>query len=140
MALWLLDTSALLTLRDDEPGADRVARLLASGARSGEHCVACFVSLMELTYRVWLDENEPAGRLAHAQCLSLPLRWVHETPELLLEAAAFKARHRMSFADAWVAAAASQTGAVIVHKDPELATIGLAHEMLPPKPAKPRRT
>jgi PIN domain nuclease of toxin-antitoxin system len=25
----LLDTSALLTLRDDEPGADRVAELLA---------------------------------------------------------------------------------------------------------------
>jgi PIN domain nuclease of toxin-antitoxin system len=26
---YLLDTSALLTLRDDEPGADRVAELLA---------------------------------------------------------------------------------------------------------------
>lgn len=28
-SLYLLDTSALLTLRDDEPGADRVVRAIA---------------------------------------------------------------------------------------------------------------
>ena len=32
MKRYLLDTSALLTLRDDEPGADRVAELLQSAA------------------------------------------------------------------------------------------------------------
>ena len=130
---WLLDTSALLTLRDDEPGAARVAQLLAAAATGREACLACFVSLMELTYRVWLDEDEAAARLAHAQCLSLPLTWVHETPDLLLQAASFKARFRMSFADAWVAAAAAQATAVLVHKDPELAAVGLPQEMLPLK-------
>jgi len=41
----LLDTSALLTLRDDEPGADHVAELLRN---SEIHCLACFLTRMEL--------------------------------------------------------------------------------------------
>jgi predicted nucleic acid-binding protein len=54
---WLLDTSVLLALRDDEPGAD--------------------------------------------------------------QAAAFQAGHPLSVAEAWIAAAAQQEGAVLVYKDPE---------------------
>jgi PIN domain nuclease of toxin-antitoxin system len=33
MRAFLLDTSALLTLRDDEPGADNVAHILETAAR-----------------------------------------------------------------------------------------------------------
>lgn len=47
-ALVLLHASALLALRDDEPGA----------------------------YQVWKDEGEPAGRLAHEQLLALPQEWL----------------------------------------------------------------
>jgi len=41
---YLLDTSALLTLRDDEPGADRVAELLAKARRREAVCLGCFIS------------------------------------------------------------------------------------------------
>ncbi len=42
MKYYLLDTSALLTLRDDEDGADSVAELLHK-AQDGEcKCFACF--------------------------------------------------------------------------------------------------
>ena len=45
---WLLDTSALLALRDDEDGAERVAQLLQA-TRSGEsRCLVCFMSRMEV--------------------------------------------------------------------------------------------
>jgi|GEM_PF-5255403 len=45
---WLLDTSALLALRDDEDGAERVAQLLQA-ARNGEsRCLVCFMSRMEV--------------------------------------------------------------------------------------------
>lgn len=83
----MLDTSALLTLRDDEAGAQQVADLLAAALAQQAECHACFMTLMELTHRVWLDEGGPAARLAHGQCLSLPPRWVHESPPLLWEAA-----------------------------------------------------
>jgi ribonuclease VapC len=128
---WLLDTSALLTLRDDEPGADRVAALLAQVQEGRAVCYGCFMSLMEVFYRVWKDEGETAGRLAHEQCLSLPVEWIHESTELLEAAAEIKAKHSLSLADAWIAAAARLAGATLVHKDPEFAALKLAQEALP---------
>lgn len=106
MKRFLLDTSALLTLRDDEPGADEVAALLRQAQRGEVTCRGCFISLMEVFYRVWKDEGESAGRLTYRQCQSLPMTWIHETPALLEKAAELKARHPISLADAWIAAAA----------------------------------
>jgi predicted nucleic acid-binding protein len=65
---WLLDSSALLALRD--------------------------------------DEDERNGRLADAQLQSLPITWVPCSDALLEQAAAIKANHRLSVADAWIASAA----------------------------------
>ena len=89
----LLDTSALLTLRDNEPGADRVEALLEQHQR----CYACFLTRMEVLYRVWKDEDERAGRLAYEQLKALPLHWI--------------------------AAAAQQVGATLLHKDPAFRAI-----------------
>jgi len=90
-SLLLLDTSALLILRDDEPGAARVEEALEQPGR----CYACFLSRMEAHYRVWKDEDERAGCLAYEQ---------------------LKARHSLSLADAWIAAAAQQVGATLLQE------------------------
>jgi ribonuclease VapC len=116
---WLLDTSALLALRDDEDGAERVAQLLQSAQGGESRCLVCFMSPMEVLYRVWKDEGERNGRLADAQLQSLPIDWVPCSDALLEQAAAIKACHPLSVADAWIAAAAQREGAVLVHKDPE---------------------
>ncbi|OHC63611.1 MAG: nuclease [Rhodocyclales bacterium GWA2_65_20] len=133
MKSFLLDTSALLTLRDDEPGADRVAALLDRAQRGKARCLGCFMSLMEVHYRVWKDEGETEGRLAYEQCLALPVEWVRESPVLLVAAAEFKARHPLSLADAWIAAAAHLAGATLVHKDPEFRILKLSQDVLPLK-------
>jgi ribonuclease VapC len=130
---YLLDTSALLTLRDDEPGADRVAELLSLSRRGQAQCSGCFMTLMEVLYRVWKDEGELAGRLAYEQCLSLPMSWMHETPELLERAAATKARFSLSLADAWISASADMSSAILVHKDPEFEALVIKQEHLPYK-------
>jgi len=127
---FLLDTSALLTLRDDEPGADRVAALLRGPDGS---CFACFMTRMEILYRVWKDEGELAGKLALQQSLALPLRWIELSDELLRRAAEIKALNALSLADAWIAAAAIEQNAVLVHKDPEFRTLALEQEVLPLK-------
>ena len=118
-SLLLLDTSALLTLRDDEPGAARVEEALEQPGR----CYACFLSRMEVLYRVWKDEDERAGRLAYEQLKALPLQWVGASEPLLEQAASIKARYSLSLADAWIAAAAQQVGATLLHKDPEFRAI-----------------
>lgn len=135
MKRWLLDTSALLTLRDDEPGAERVAELLHLAQQGRAECLACFMTGMELLYRIWRDEGEAAGRLAHEQCLALPIQWVHESPELLLRAAELKASYPLSLADAWIAASALEANAILVHKDPEFDAVPVAQEPLPYKRA-----
>jgi predicted nucleic acid-binding protein len=134
MTDWLLDTSALLTLRDNEEGADKMAELLQAAAAGEQRCVGCFMSLMEMYYRVWKDEGQEAGKQAYSSCLALPVEWVHETAELLELAASLKARHPLALADAWIAAAALQEQATLVHKDPEFENLpGLLEERLPYK-------
>ena len=133
MRHFLLDTSALLALRDDEPGAERVASLLRD---KSVQCHACFMTRMEVLYRVWKDENELAGKLALQQCLALPLEWVEASDELLLQAAELKARFAISVVDAWIAAAAMGQGAILVHKDPEFNALAIEQEWLPLKPSQ----
>ncbi len=53
MSGFLLDTSALLVLRDNEPGANRISELLSDGSP----CYGSFMTLMEVFYRVWKDEG-----------------------------------------------------------------------------------
>ena len=130
---YLLDTSALLTLREDEPGADRVADLLHKAQQGQAVCHAAFISRMELLYRVWRDEGADQARLAYEQCRSLPLTWVEFDEDVMLQAAEIKARHPLSLADAWVAASAMHAGATLVHKDPELTALKVRQEMLPLK-------
>jgi predicted nucleic acid-binding protein len=115
----LLDASALLTLRDDEPAAGRVEEALEQPGR----CYACFLSRMEVLYRVWKDEDERAFRLAYEQLKALQLHWVEASELLLEQAASIKARHSLSFAAAWIAAAAQQVGATLLHNDPEFRAI-----------------
>ncbi|MCH8477106.1 MAG: PIN domain-containing protein [Wenzhouxiangella sp.] len=130
MRQFLLDTSALLALREDEPGAERVADLLKDSA---VQCHACFMTRMEVLYRVWEDEGELAGKLALQQCLALPLDWVEASDALLLQAAELKAGFSISVVDAWIAAAAMRQGATLLHKDPEFEALAIEQEWLPLK-------
>ena len=133
MKRFLLDTSALLTLRDDEPGADRVAEVLDLAIRGKAKCYGCFLTLMEVHYRVWHDENKAAGQLAYQQCLALPVEWLSNSETLLAKAAEYKAMYPLSIADAWSAACASEHGAVLLHKDPEFKPVPVTQELLPLK-------
>lgn len=133
MKRYVLDTSALLTLRDDEPGAERVAEVLNLAAKGKTRCYGCFISLMEVLYRVWRDEDEASGRLAYQQCLALPVEWVRDSEALLLMAAEMKALYPLSLADAWIAACARIHGAVLMHKGPEFNALPIEQEALPLK-------
>ncbi len=139
MKTYLMDTSALLALRGDEPGADRVAELFGLAQASKCVCLGSFISLLELMYRVWREDGEALAHLAYDQCLALPMVWIHESPELLKAAAALKAKSPMSLADALIAATAESMRATLVHKDPEFAAVAVTQEQLPLKAAKAKR-
>jgi predicted nucleic acid-binding protein len=138
MKRFLLDTSALLTLRDDEAGADRVAEVLGLATLGKAKCYGCFITLMEVYYRVWRDEGKASGQLAYQQCTALPIEWLSNSESLLPIAAEYKATYPLSVADAWIAACATEQGAVLLHKDPEFKPLPVTQEMLPLKTGKVR--
>lgn len=123
---FLLDTSAVLVLTDEDPGWDFVESLLER-ARDGEiEVVLCAVSLMELYYVALREQGEdPAARLV-ALVKAWPISWIYPDERMLLAAGRLKAHHRLSFADAVVAAAAARRRAVLVHRDPEFEGLAAA--------------
>jgi predicted nucleic acid-binding protein len=115
---FVLDTSALISFKENEPGADDVDRILREAGP--KHLVyVSFMTLMEFFYIVQQEQGESTARRSYLELKQLPLHVVESDEELGLAAARIKASHRLSVADAWVAATAERLGAILVHKDPE---------------------
>jgi len=128
---FLLDTSALMTLIEDEAGADRVEQIISQG-----RAMLPWPVLLEIYY-ITRQEAGPAEadrRYALASRLNMQLLWDMDEPTVLT-AGRLKAEHRLSFADALIAAFALQTGTMLVHKDPEYDALDgmIAMERLPNK-------
>ncbi|MCX6916451.1 MAG: PIN domain-containing protein [Verrucomicrobiota bacterium] len=132
---FLFDTSAFLALLEQEPGHDRVLELIETAIRGGVALFACFVSLTEVQYIVTYKRGGQAAAETLAELQALPVAWVHSDDALCANAAEIKALHRLSLADAFVAAAALRQDAVLVHRDAEFAPLAasVSQELLPPK-------
>ncbi len=125
----VFDTSAIFTLVDDEAGAERVAKYLRQAEDGKITLMQSFVSLTEVRYIVTQERNESDADHLLSLILSWPVQWIHSETSLCLLAAHFKANHRLSFADAFVAATAHQYGATLVHKDPEFSSLSAQIKM-----------
>jgi len=119
----VLDTSALLTLRSNEAGADMVEEILRRAARMHRPVLVSFMTRMELLYLIWRQEGELAARQAIAVVDTFNVEWVSCEADILTRAALLKARGGVSVADSWIAATAIARGATLIHKDPEFRVI-----------------
>jgi len=130
---FLLDTSALMALTDAEPGSDRVRELVAQAIAGDIALHGCFVSLTEVQYSKTYDAGPALARQIIADLRRLPISWLHSDAASCAVAAEWKASHKISFADAFVVAAAIRVNAIVVHKDPEMAKLGglIRQEALP---------
>jgi len=116
---YLLDTSAILALMEDEHGSNRVEKVL----RQSEVLLP-FPVLLETYYISLQEQSEAVADERYALLRHLPVTeiWSIDEPTLLT-AARLKARFRVSFADALIAAFALQNHAVLLHKDPEFESL-----------------
>jgi ribonuclease VapC len=119
--LFVLDTSALLALRGDEPGANRVAILLQQAARKQCRLLVSFMTRMEVLYLIWREEGEQAARDAIRLLDSFAIEWVTCEPKILEASAYVKSQGGLSVADSWIAGTAFRHEATLIHKDPEFA-------------------
>lgn len=115
---YVLDTSALFCLKDNEAGAEEVVKILER-AREAHPVFVSFASLTEYFYVIYQELGRDEAYRAYLELKMLPLEVVESDESLRLLAGEIKALFSLSFADAWIAATAEHLGAELVHKDPE---------------------
>jgi predicted nucleic acid-binding protein len=122
-ATYVLDSFALLAYLGGERGMARVREILADSLH-GE-CRACLslISLGEVLYILERERSLPKAQQALAAIEQLPLEILPASRDAVLAAAHVKARFAISYADAFVVAAAQERDAMIVTGDPEFAAL-----------------
>gem|GEM_PF-6118795 len=97
---YLLDTSALLAIWNDEAGADEVERILRV-APSRAKVFFSFMTLMEAKYRLWRSGGKGLAEEFERMLKNLPLTRVDLTDSILDWATEIKTTKRDSVADSW---------------------------------------
>ena len=134
---FVLDTSAILALWNEEDGASIVEKILRE--RSGNRKIyISFMTFMECRYRLWKDQGRDAADEIFRALSLLPAIRVDVDDRLLLIASELKAQHNISVADSWIIATAMVCNAALVHKDPEFDALSdkVTMKRLPYKRAK----
>ncbi|MDP3297726.1 MAG: PIN domain-containing protein [Thermodesulfovibrionia bacterium] len=112
---YVLDTSALLTLWNNEEGADIVERIL----RSGVLIYVSFMTFMEGRYRLWKNVGKGESDEFSKYLELLPVKRVNINDLIFEKSVEIKATNNLSVCDSWIIATAITTNSVLVHKDPE---------------------
>ena len=112
---YVLDTSALMRLLLDEPGADQVQRIV-----EGDNPVALpFMTVMEIQYTLlrWLPRAQVEQIVATLR--ARPVEIVESDLAWGGLAAQVKSRGGLSLADAWIVTLALQQNFTLLHQGPE---------------------
>ncbi len=131
----VLDTSACFAFLENEAGADIVEAYLLDARAERITVHASFASLTEVEYITIQERGDADAHAALAKMKDWPVQWHHTDDVLCSEAAKLKAAHKVSFADAFVAATALRLNAMLVHKDPDFDALKgiIKLHPLPPK-------
>jgi len=119
----LLDTSAILAFLCAEEGADAVEKLLRAASRGNLTVYASFVTVTELFSSAMKKTGREQAEYYLSVVRAWPITWIQSDEDLCVLAGALKGRHKISFADAFIAATALRHDAVLMHKDPEFESL-----------------
>jgi ribonuclease VapC len=120
---FVLDSYALLAYFNAEAGGIRVEQVLRNAQRG---ICRVWLSLITLGEVLYITERERGLQQAHellAALQQLPIGILEIDQEAVLAAAHVKAHYRLSYADAFVVAAAQNFNARILTGDPEFASL-----------------
>ncbi|MBC8232215.1 PIN domain-containing protein [bacterium] len=127
---YVLDTSAILALIEDEEGADVVFDLLEKSGAGNIVIFVSFMSFMEVYYITLREHDETEAQVRLQLMNSMPILRVDSNETLGILASQFKVSYHLSNADAWIAALAKDRNAIWVHKDPEFEQVEMEINVL----------
>lgn len=135
---YVFDTSAILTLLDNEAGADKVLELLHLALDDKIEIFISIMTVVELRYRFLRQKDTNFADQKINELYAMPINIVDFNKTLVNQTALYKSTGKMSFADACIAGTAKQLNAILVHKDPEYVSIiqDIKQLTLPFKPKK----
>ena len=115
----VLDSHALLAYFREEPGGEMIKTLLRRAADADQPLLMTEVNYAEVQYIIRRKEGNESWAETARVLESLPIEFHPATRPLADLAADFKARYKLSLADAFAAALAKERKAELVTGDPE---------------------
>ena len=115
----VLDSHALLALFRDEPGGEMVARILERAGQRHQPVHMTEVNYAEVQYMIRRKDGDAAWATVLNELKTAPIEFHPVTRRLADLAADYKARFKMSLADAFAAALAKEKKTELVTGDPE---------------------
>jgi ribonuclease VapC len=119
MSAKVLDSFALVAYFRDEPGAEAVENLLVVAGRKDSPLHMTDVNYAEVKYSIVRKDGAEAWAEAAKILQGLPIDFHPTTRALADTVADFKARFKLSLADAFAAALAKEKKTELVTGDPE---------------------
>jgi len=119
----VLDSWAVIAVWWNEPpGPNVVARVGAA-----DHVLMSWINLGEVLYREARRTGDPSGTTARVKRFADTIHAEAPNPQRVIEAALWKSRGGLSYADAFAAATAAHHGAPLLTGDPELVALDGMH-------------
>jgi len=123
MKRYVLDSYSLLAYAEKERGVDAVGDILKKASEEQAELFLSVINWGEMYYIALREGGKERAELYKNTFAQYPIIIVEANKELTLQAAAFKAFNKISFADAFAAALAKEKKAILVTGDLEFKTL-----------------
>ncbi|MGA2623154.1 MAG: PIN domain-containing protein [Bacteroidota bacterium] len=115
----VLDTWAVIAYYEDEPAGERVAQLIADANENATPLWMSVVNAGEVWYVIARKTSPAEADTTINELHKLGIQFEDAEWKITRQAAVFKSKHKMSYADAFAAALAVQKNAHLVTGDKE---------------------
>jgi predicted nucleic acid-binding protein len=116
---YLLDSYAVIAYFEDEPGADRVARVLRELIQGKAKGFMSVVNWGEVYYNTMREQGVAEAEKVILQLDKFPIQLVEVNKDLAYEAAKLKGKYRIAYADCFAVALSMKLNASLVTGDSE---------------------
>ena len=124
MKTTVLDSYAVITYLQRQPGYEEVARIFEECATKDREALMCVINWGEVIFHALRTGGDQKATLAEDAMRAIPITVEHEvSKELTLQAARFKAFHKLSYADCFAAALAVKKKCELVTGDKEFKNV-----------------
>jgi ribonuclease VapC len=119
----VLDSWSVIAYLEDEPSGQQVADLIAGAHEEGIPIYMTVVNAGEVWYIIAREISEKEANSSIKELRELRIQFVDVDWELTQEAARFKSKNKMSYADCYAAALAKSRNADLITGDSEFKAV-----------------